>query len=248
MNANAVGTFFSSCRDAITQHHMRFRSAATAFFANARTQLGLHRAKQLDRDRTEASAFTVFEWIKPDENCLSDIFANLLDPALGDHGQGTLFLGELFRVAGIPMVEGLDKAEAWLEEDTWLIDNPLRRIDIVVRLPSFGIAIENKPWASDQVDQVADYVEYMRRCYGERFAFFYWSGQGAAPTSIMPQERERLERAGRLHIWSYQREVREWLEACRHACQAKKVDWFLTDLLGYLARSFVEMPRPSEAE
>jgi hypothetical protein len=151
-------------------------------------------------------------------------------------------------MAGCPGVEGLDQAQAWLEEETWLIDNPLRRIDILVELPRFGIAIENKPWASDQADQVADYVEHMRRRHGEQFLFFYWSGHGGAPSSIKPGEREKLERAGRLHVWSYQREVREWLEASRQGCQAQKVDWFLKDLLGYLARTFGGVPDTSEDE
>jgi hypothetical protein len=95
---------------------------------------------------------------------------------------------------------------------------------------------------------VADYVNYMRRRFGERFVFFYWSGQGAAPSSLEAEERERLMRTGQLHVWSYHSEVREWLEASRQACQAPKVDWFLRDLLSYLARTFVAVPASSEGE
>src|SRR5258707_2461673 len=76
VNAAAVAAFFASCRRAVTEHHMHLRSAATTFFAGTGTLLGAHRAAQLARDWVEASAFNVFQWIKPDENCLSDIFAH----------------------------------------------------------------------------------------------------------------------------------------------------------------------------
>jgi hypothetical protein len=247
MNAATVAALLSTCRFALAGHHQALRLAAARFFVALGGRLAEERARQRARDLVEASAFTVFEWLRPDENRLSDIFAELLD-AEGSHGQGSLFLNELLRVAGVPAITGLDEAKAWREEETWLIDNPLRRMDIAVELPGFGIGIENKPWASDETDQVADYVEYLRRRYGSRFLFLYWSGRGAAPASLTPAERETLERQGRLRVWGYQRELRAWLEASRQACQAEKVRWFLDDLLGYLARTFTGVAAlPEEA-
>jgi hypothetical protein len=242
MNASAAAAFFSSCRGALAGRYQHVRSTATTFFARVGTILATHRDTQRARDRIEASAFNVFEWIRPDENRLSDIFADLLDPQEGGHGQGALFLEELLRVGGVPLVEGLDHASAWREDETWLIDNPLRRIDITVEFPrlQFGIGIENKPWAPDQADQVADYVRHMRLRYGRRFLFFYWSGDGRPPSSLKREERERLERQNQLRVWSYRRELLAWLEASRRACQAPKVRWFLDDLLGYIARTFVD--------
>jgi len=248
--ANASGKFFYSCRQAIAGYQATLRSRVGQFFAEAGPGLAALRSVKIARNRVEASAFDLFEWIKPDENCLSDIFADLLDPLVGTHGQGTVFLEELLRMAGVPWVEGLDQAEAWREDETWLIDKSLRRIDISVHFPhlKFGIGIENKPWASDQVDQVADYVRHMELPFGKHFLFFYWSGHGGAPTSLTQEKRQSLERQGRLHVWSYQRELRKWLETSRQACQVKKVDWFLTDLLNYLGRTFVEVSRPSQEE
>jgi hypothetical protein len=250
MNVPAVAAFFSSCREALAGHQKQVRSAVATFFASVGPVLAAHQAAQLARDRTEASAFNVFQWIKPDENRLSDIFAHLLD-AEGEHGQGALFLEELLLIAGVSGVEGLDQAQAWLEEGTWLIDNPLRRIDITVDFPpqlQFGIGIENKPWASDQIDQVADYVKHMERRYPKGFLFFYWSGDGRPPPSLTHEQRENLERQNRLRVWSYQREVREWLEKSRRGCQAAKVSWFLTDLLGYLGKNFVDKSSRFEEE
>jgi hypothetical protein len=247
VNADAVASFFSSCHRAITGGRESLRCRVTGFFAQVGPSLAKRRQDQRAKDRVEASVFTVFEWIKPDENRLSDIFADLLD-AEGIHGQGELFLAELLRVAGVPLVEGLDQAQAWREDETWLIDNPLRRIDISVDLPRFGIGIENKPWASDQADQVADYVKHMRLRHGERFLFLYWSGQGSVPSSLGREERETLERRSQLRVWSYNGELREWLEACRRVCQAPKVCWFLSDLLAYLAHTFVGKSGRAEDE
>jgi hypothetical protein len=247
MNPYPVAVFFSSCRRAIAAHHKSLRFDVARVFKETGTRLAAHRSAQRAQDQVEASAFNVFQWLKPDENFLSDIFAELLDTE-GAHGQGPLFLAELLQISGVPLIEGLEQARARREEGTLLIDNPLRRIDISVLFPrlQFGIGIENKPWASDEVDQVADYVRQMRQRYGERFLFLYWSGHGEMPTSLQPEEREFLERQNRLRVWSYQREVREWLQASRQACRAWKVNWFLDDLLDYLARTFVGAPRPSE--
>jgi hypothetical protein len=248
MNPASVAAFFSSCRLALAGHDKDLRSAVTQFFGQAGASLASHRAAQRARDRVEASQFNLFEWIKLDENCLSDIFADLLDPQVGIHGQGTIFLEHLLRIGGVPCLEGLEQAEAWREETTGLIVNPLRRIDILVRLPQFGIGIENRPWAADEEDQVADYVEQMRRSYGKRFLFLYWSGDGRPPTSLPQQERERLERQNQLRVWGYHRELRDWLETSRRDCQSEKVGWFLDDLLSYLARTFVDVSVPSEEE
>jgi hypothetical protein len=249
VNPDAVADLFSSCRWAIAGHHQNLRSRVTMFHAEVAPSLTRHRTAQREIDRIAASAFTIFEWIRPDENRLSDIFAELLD-AEGTHGQGPLFLGELLRIAGVPLIEGLDQARAWREDETWLIDNPLRRIDISVVFPrlQFGIGIENKPWASDQPDQVADYVKHLRLRYGERFLFLYWSGQGKMPSSLKREERESLECRNQLRVWSYRRELRRWLETSRQACRAAKVRWFLDDLLGFLAANFVDKPDHAKEE
>jgi hypothetical protein len=245
VNTDTVTAFFSCCRRAIVAHHANVRARVGGFFTEVGPSLAKHAQDRRAKDRVQASAFTVFEWLKPDENRLSDIFAELLD-AEGIHGQGALFLEELLGIAGVPLVDGLDGAKAWREDETWLIDNPLRRIDISVDLPRFGIGIENKPWASDQPDQVADYVKHLRLRYGERFLFLYLSGQGSKPSSLDREEQDGLERRNQLRVWSYQRELREWLEGCRRTCQAWKVRWFLTDLLEYLAHAFVGKPGRSE--
>jgi hypothetical protein len=73
------------CRDegkiSITKKDLR------NFFAGAERCISVARKRQLFSGRKTASSFNVFTLIEPDENKLSDIIADLLDPQ-GRHGQG----------------------------------------------------------------------------------------------------------------------------------------------------------------
>ena len=94
----------------------------------------------LDETRREmnvylAKDFNVFKYIAPDENRISDIVSNFLDPE-GDHGQGPLFLEEFFNI-----MKRHDDVEKWRggkvsvirEYATDAIPNYQRRIDILVK-------------------------------------------------------------------------------------------------------------------
>ena len=68
------------------------------FFSAVGSRVAIAEKKQRQRDRKEATRFNVFDLIEPDENKLSDVLADLLDPK-GNHGQGDLFLRLLFKQA-----------------------------------------------------------------------------------------------------------------------------------------------------
>src|SRR4051794_32824876 len=73
---------------------------AVGFFDAAAKVIKEAEIQESERNRTEARRFNVFSLIKPDENRLSDILADLLDPD-GPHGQGNLFLRLLLEQLGI---------------------------------------------------------------------------------------------------------------------------------------------------
>jgi hypothetical protein len=75
-----------------------------------------------------------------------------------------------------------------------------------------------------------------------------WTGHGGVPTSIGRVEREGLERENKLRVWSYRRELRQWLQTSRDACQAPKVRWFMDDLLNYLSQTFAGKRAAEEDE
>lgn len=102
-----------------------------------------------------AESFTVFDYLQPDENLLSRIIADLLDPK-GKHGQGSTFLvAFLERLVAVRCTlpsdwrAHVDEATVVNEAATSFLPNTARRIDIRIELPQrFGIGIENKPWAA----------------------------------------------------------------------------------------------------
>ena len=130
-------------------------------------------------DKYLATDFQVFDYIIPDENRLSDIIVNLLNPN-GTHGQGSIFL-ELFlstienilkrnRVTGANLSKlksvklnlNSYKINILREVLTSNINASQRRMDILATIGNLGIMIENKPWALDQEKQLVDYLKNLK--------------------------------------------------------------------------------------
>lgn len=132
--------------------------------------------------------------MRRDEMSLSYCFATLLDPN-AKHGQGSLYLG-LF-------------CNHFLKELEWINSNNLcdakiitehqtdtqRRIDLLVRLNNIGaIAIENKPWATDQNQQLADYAAYLKY-REENWILLYLCNNAPSKRSINKEKREKYKDA-----------------------------------------------------
>ncbi len=73
-----------------------------------------------------------------------------------------------------------------------------RRIDISVQIVGadeqrYCLAIENKPYAGDQENQVQDYLAWLNGKYPERFLLLYISPNGERPSewSIRKTELEK---------------------------------------------------------
>lgn len=113
---------------------------------------------------------STFNYINTDELGLSRILADLLD-FKGSHVQQESFL-RLFVEHCLPVIykndnwqiflNNLEKTEVFLEEVTRK-SNTQRRMDIYLRCQagdeSYGICIENKPYAVDQHNQLIDYYK-----------------------------------------------------------------------------------------
>ena len=140
----------------------------------------LHAARE--QDRRLARHFNVFRYLRDDELGLSRIIADLLDPT-EEHGQGATYLDamlELLEVA--PAASDSSRIRVTTERGTGG-----RFIDITVDIPTDGgtfcLAFENKPYAGDQHRQCIDYLEFLKREYGERFLLVY-----LPPRYRMPEE------------------------------------------------------------
>lgn len=191
-----------------------------------------------------AKDFNVFKYILPDENRISDIVSNFLDPE-GDHGQGSLFLEEFFEI-----MERHDDVEKWRggkvsvirEYATDAIPNSQRRIDILVKFPSspFLLGIENKPSAMDQPAQLADYAKHLNNRSEGKFLLVYLSGNGSEPSkeSISPEELDRLKNENRFVTLSYRNQLVKWLVSCKRRCEAEKIRLFIQDFIEYVETNF----------
>ena len=206
------------------------------FFCDAEFRLKLAIASQREIDRKLATAFNVFHLIEPDENKLSDILADLLNPA-GKHGQGDLFLRRLFAQLGLNPARNLtDITTVRREAPTGSIAKYRRRIDILVDAGAL-IGIENKVDAGEQPDQAKDYLEYLRRSARQRNvdgALIYLSPARTRPSSVADADAGSVPPRVTLRCWSYQKEIRDWLRDCRGCCEAPKIRDFLSDFTDYI--------------
>ena len=187
--------------------------------------------KTQDRlDRFKASLLNVIRaYVRPDENRLSDIIADLLDPE-GPHGQGPVFLAEFLRIIK-PELSAADAEVISREQRT----DTGRRIDIFLKFRrSRAIAIENKLSAKEQEGQIGDYCTFLKGRCGEDYTMIYLTPDGSPPCSIDRERREILIRKGKLRSLSYRVEIRSWLGACLAVCEAWKTKWLLEDLIEFM--------------
>jgi hypothetical protein len=189
-----------------------------------------------------APDFNALRLLEPDENHLSVIIAELLKPS-GRHGQGKLFW-ELFLKA-MSLGEGFD---GFVPKDVEIeartdrrAGSGSRRIDILatdgggVR----ALAIENKPWATDQAGQVRDYLAYLDGKKFDHYVLVYLQGDGNPPSedSISLDERKKAEDEGHLVVRSYE-DLMSWLQQCLFQCPAPRVSDFLRQFVEYIEFEF----------
>lgn len=194
---------------------------------------------RVQRERIAANRFNVFDLIEPDENKLSDIVADLINPS-GSHGQGEIFLQLLFKRIGL---KASPTARVQREAPTHGIAKFRRRIDIFIDSESI-VAIENKAGSTEQAEQVKHYLEHLEYCVrgsSRMFALIYLTPSGCAPTSLDADAFLNASQRRQLHCWAYRGELQTWLMSCRDACHAQKIQYFLSDFITFIERT---MPSP----
>jgi hypothetical protein len=235
----AVGEFFAGLSSALTQQTIERERQVDHFFKNLQRQLAKFHDSKRHLDRYLATDFNIFGYIEPDENRLSNMIRDLLDPN-GPHGQESLFLEEFLKLLGTSTsFYSAERIRRVIREDpTTYVQASQRRRDITIDFGDAGIGIENKPWAGEQKDQLEDYQAHLSRRYQSNFVLVYLSGNGSEPQSLTPQTKETLYREGKLGVFAYRPHVQGWLEACYRECHSEKVRWFLRDFVEYVIQGF----------
>lgn len=205
------------------------------FFADINHELKFAEVYQRRVAKKKAQRFNVFDLIEPDENKLSDIIADLLDPN-GTHGQGGLFLHLFFRQLGLRASIGdTNNSTVLREATTHGIQKYRRRIDILVE-SSVLVAIENKVDSLEQPDQVNDYLNHLQWCTKDNkkpSVLIFLTPDGRAPKSV----NKESSKTSQLNCWSYHVQLRQWLSACHRECAAPKIRIFLDDFATYIESS-----------
>ena len=188
------------------------------------------------------SAFSVFQYINFNEVNMSTIFKDLLDPK-GTHGQGSLFLDEFLEILkrklnNHPILSDRDLPafskyfSAVTEALTYGIDTN-RRIDILLKWgQDFAIAIENKPYAIDQENQLSDYSKHLSKIFKENYILIYLSRKGK---EIREDNFPKLELDKHIDnkqfVHLYFEDVIEWLENSINKVESSKIKHFIKDLI-----------------
>ena len=235
------------------------------FFEGARQGLQVLRPAILELDRHLARKFNFFHAIAffgslKAEDRMSHVLAYLLDRE-ETHGQGEMFLTaflEHLRESEktqpaikqiLPDGSNWSQVRVSRETRTNHIDSQNRRIDIEVSMNvgwrRVGIAIENKPWARDQDNQLSDYAKELQKRYGENFMLIYLTPDATdpGPNSIPCEERKELSDKDQLANASIREWADGWLKRAEDGVKAERVRWFVSDFRKALIES---LPEPKE--
>ena len=228
------------------------RQGLERFFNELAPRLEAARTLECELDRRLARNFNAFDYLRPDELRLSKLIADLLDPK-GKHGQGNLFL---CRFLDLLSTEGFDRSGDLRNSRvvTEIEIENRRRLDIVVHTDRCCLAIENKPYADDQPNQIKDYLDCLRSRYAE-FLLIYLAPKGEPPSEYSVKPAALQGETGRsLRIMPYHHRAKDarrdddfkrtgfgltdWLRECRAHCDVERLRWFLREAETYCERKF----------
>lgn len=175
-----------------------------------------------------APDFNLFDYSRTDEMGVSKVIADLLDPK-GAHGQGAVFLTAFAKLLEQEWITGTNDWRVVTEQQA----NGQRRMDVYLESANGDvIGIENKPWASDQPNQLKDYAEHLKiRAGNKNWLLIYLGNNEPTGNSITEQDLEKLER-NFIHI-DFHRLV-DWLNDCAAQSRALVVRVFIEELAKFV--------------
>lgn len=161
------------------------RQRLDRFFEGLRARVEIAKEVDAQLDRQLARRFNVLDYIRTSELGLSRVVGDLFDPK-ASHGQELLFLDTFLHGlkkssenARRPLDLTLGYGDEWTVRRNTVrvrLERVIaggRRLDVSVEFEGSDgktrcLAIENKPYAGDQKDQIHDYLDFMEKEYGGR--------------------------------------------------------------------------------
>ena len=210
------------------------RNLETAF-GRLESLISSQRSHDAKAAKRQAFGFNVFDFIKPAENTLSDILRFLLDP-LASHGQSDLFLKSLITAVRPHGSFSTVDATVVREAPTYTMSRTRRRMDILVTLTTFCLAIETKKFSAEGPRQIHDYCEHLDTISNGSFCLIFLNRTGSEAMSIVPGLATARQKKDQLVIWSWEKSVPAWLDHCKALVAPQKIKHFLGDFKEYIAR------------
>ena len=199
-----------------------------------KSKIEIHNEYEKEYDKQLAFNFNLFNFFSPGENKVSEILGYFLNPK-ESHGQADLFLNSFVRQFTGEALE-IIKPEIYCEK---AITNH-RRIDLLLKLGTKYIAIENKIWANDQNNQLQDYSNYLKKVSNENYILLYLTPYGTKPTvnSISSESLQILVQNQKLKIISYKNDIFKLYDNWIILCESEKVRHFIIQFKTYLKIKF----------
>ena len=199
-------------------------------FKELQTELKKYNSGLIENKKLITPDFNAFEILQPKELSLSGIVGEFLNPK-GTHEHGQLFL-DLFIDRFLHLKIKLKSSKQINLKLEHRFNNG--QIDILIDFDKkYGIAIENKPFASDQDKQIIRYTNYLSTEYGNtNFTMIYLSSDGSEPSenSLPKNEKEKLDK--QFIIISYS-QLRKWFLDCAEITKQSKSERLTSMILEF---------------
>ena len=202
----------------------------------AGAELNAWHAAKAALSKQYAPDFRLSQFFRSDEMGLSAMLAFLLDPQ-ATHGQRDGYLVEFLKtcnLSDIAITQHFLRVLITVKTEVQTIGQ--RRADIVVTSPTYTLVIENKPWAGDQKDQIADYARWLNHEGPGKIV--YLCQEEPSSDSIKPAALQDLEREGH-YVWRTFVAVRQWLVRCLALTTPPTVRTFLQALIEYVDMTII---------
>ena len=162
-----------------------------------------------------------------------------------EHGQGELFLAAFLKHLRndestkkgmeqiLPNDSTWSNVRVFREEHTTHIEASKRRVDIEISMSvggrPVGIAIENKPSAEDQQEQLKDYAEHLCRKYKGNYMLLYLTPYGSPPECKSLTNDQRTELDYHFACASLVEWAQGWMLEAKNQVKASYVRRFVKD-------------------
>ena len=253
-----VPRFFKEAKKGIEdgrKDHKTKLQGIPRFFEGANQGLRVLGPAVAELDRHLARRFSAFSYIHLDENCMSDVLADLLRPDSA-HGQGDMFLDAFVNhlrndeatKSGVEQIfpngPSWSRVRVLREALTLHIEDWNRRIDVEISMRRgdqkwVGIAIENKPSAEDQPSQLADYAENLEKKYEGRYLLLYLTTEGVDPSPKSLSPERKVELGDKFACASIVKWAQGWIQEAESQVKAGYVRRFVAEFRQVLLQRYV---------